>query len=73
MDQHASPIYETWCRTHACQSGERPCLQQRIKELEAALDDIHMHGVDGPTSGWVMVPKCEWEQAFKRADLQKYV
>jgi hypothetical protein len=42
----------------------------RIAVLEEALDDIWMHGVDGPTAAWVMVSKVEWDQAFERAKLQ---
>ncbi len=44
--------------------------RERIVELEAALDDLHMHGVEREYQ-WMMVPKVEWDQVFKRAGLRK--
>ena len=39
--------------------------QDRIAELQAALDHIHMHAVPGE-AGWIMVPFTEWVQAYTR-------
>ena len=45
-------------------------LTTRIAELEAALDDLHMHASPG-ASGWIMVPYTEWVQVFKRVGFPK--
>ena len=39
---------------------------QRIAELEAALDDLLMHCVDGPSADWVMLPRTEFDQVKGR-------
>jgi hypothetical protein len=39
-DRHSKPAYEAWCETHGCRSESRPCLKERVQELEAALREI---------------------------------
>jgi hypothetical protein len=41
-------------------------LFERIAELEAALDDLLMHCVDGPSADWVMLPRTEFDQVKGR-------
>lgn len=44
------------------------CISARLDaypELVEALDNLHMQGVEGPTSAWMMVPKVEWDSIFK--------
>lgn len=47
-----------------------PQALHRIDELETALDDLLMQGVEGPTKDWMMVPRVEWDQAVERAKLK---
>lgn len=44
--------------------------ERRIVELEDVIDDILVHGVEGPTKDWMMVPRVEWDQAAQRAKLK---
>ena len=46
-------------------SMERDRYRARVNDLEAALDDLKMHGTPIMVD-WVSVPVCEWVQAFKR-------
>ena len=45
------------------------CDKLRLERdmLKSALDDLHMHGTP-VVDGWMSVPICEWEQAFKRIE-----
>ena len=43
------------------------CSQaERIAVLEAALDDLLMHCVDGPSADWVMLPRTEFDRVKGR-------
>lgn len=61
-------------RDDVCEHGslERKCeicdRDKRIAELEAALDDLRTQAVEREY-GWMMVPKVEWNQTFKRIGL----
>lgn len=42
------------------------CVECRANRLEAALDDLWMQAVEGPSPGWVMIPHTEWRQIYDR-------
>ena len=50
--------------------NERDALRQRVAELLAALDELHMHASPG-APGWIMVPFTEWVQVFSRVGFPK--
>lgn len=37
LNQMEKPTNETWCRTHGVPKDSRPCLLERVDQLESAL------------------------------------
>jgi hypothetical protein len=65
MNERPKALTDAECR--AATLADICCTQAgRIAELEAALDDLLMHCVDGPSADWIMLPRTEFDQVKGR-------
>lgn len=71
IDQRAKPVYETWCRTHGCHRDSKPCIHQRIANLEEQVRWWLLHYEKSADGYSIAVPLYQIEALLAPAVSEK--